>query len=182
MLVAQRVAGTDQLRQRVATAYSEMFVISYQEGTVFGNPPGMATWYDMLADDAFVNFRQLMYDFTLHPIMGEYLTMRGNNWKVGASPNENYAREIMQLFTVGLYMLQPDGTLMLDSSGQPIPTYSQPTITNMAHVFTGWNNGASVSIPVLPNPASNVTAPFVTSYDKPMVVTASLHSSWPRPC
>jgi uncharacterized protein (DUF1800 family) len=174
------VAGTDQLRQRIATAYSEIFVVSMVEGTVDSNPPGLATYYDMLADDAFVNFRQLLYDITLHPIMGEYLNMRANNYvNATTSVNENYAREIMQLFTIGLYMLQPDGTLSLDGTGQPIPTYPQTTITSIAGVYTGWNlNNSSVAIPVDPNPTENVSSPFYSSYQKPMLVnTATQHSN-----
>ena len=97
----------------------------------------------MLADDAFVNFRQILGDVTLHPIMGNYLNMQGNN---KSAPNENYAREVMQLFSIGLYMLQPDGTLMLNSNGLPIPTYTQAQVTNFAAVYTGWNT-SSVSSP-----------------------------------
>lgn len=175
------VGGSDQLRQRIATAYSEFFVVSEIDGTVNNNIPGLATYYDMLADDAFVNFRKLLGDVTLHPIMGQYLNMRGNNYSTTTSPNENYAREVMQLFTIGLYMLQPDGTLMLDQNGQPIPTYGQSEITSIAHVFTGWNtNGTAVVIPTFPAPKAPATQPTVVNfssyYQKPMVVTASKHS------
>ena len=143
------VGGADQLRQRIATAYSEIFVISQIDDNIDGSTMGNATYYDMLANDAFVNFRQLIGDVTLHPCMGEYLNMAGNG---KTNPNENYAREIMQLFSVGLYMLQPDGTLMLDINGQPIPTYSQSAITEFAKVYTGWNYGASVNCPTLSAP------------------------------
>jgi uncharacterized protein (DUF1800 family) len=177
------VTAPDQLRQRVATAYSEIFVVSEINDTVDGQIPGLCTYYDMLADDAFVNFRQLLADITLHPIMGEYLNMRGNKKATPpASPNENYAREVMQLFSIGLYMLQPDGTLMLDANGQPIPTYDQTTITNFAQVFTGWDlNGTGVVIPTIisngATPPLGVVSNFTSKYQKPMVLTQSNHST-----
>ena len=175
------VNGPDQLRQRVATAYSEIFVTSEVNDTLDGNIPGMASYYDMLANDAFANFRTILNDVTLHPIMGEYLNMRGNNKATPPqSPNENYAREILQLFSIGLYMLQPDGTLLLDANGQPIATYDQTTITQFAQVFTGWNFGANISIPVLVAPSPPATQPtvqpFTSSYNKRMVLTAGNHS------
>jgi uncharacterized protein (DUF1800 family) len=178
------VTGQDQLRQRVATALSELFVVSEIDDTIDGNIPGLASYYDMLANDAFGNFRTLLGDVTLHPIMGEYLNMKGNKKATPPnSPNENYAREVMQLFTIGLYMLQPDGTLMLDQNGQPIPTYDQTTITQFAQVFTGWdqNNTNSVTIVTLiaPVPPSTqpTTQPFTSVYQKPMVITAGNHST-----
>jgi uncharacterized protein (DUF1800 family) len=160
------VAGPDQLRQRVATALSELFVISQVDGNIDGNTMGNAGYYDMLANDAFGNFRTILGDVTLNPCMGEYLNMAGNG---KTNPNENYAREIMQLFSIGLFMLQPDGTLMLDANGQPIPTYSQSTITEFAKVYTGWSYGASVNIPTLPQPSSGpvVVANVGSSYNTP---------------
>jgi uncharacterized protein (DUF1800 family) len=177
------ITAPDQLRHRVATAYSELFVVSEIDDTIDGNIPGLASYYDMLADDAFVNFRQLLGDVTLHPIMGDYLNMRGNKKATPpASPNENYAREVMQLFTIGLYMLQPDGSLQLDQNGQPIPTYDQPTITQFAQVFTGWDvDSTPVVIPTLVAPVPPATQPsvvnFNSSYQKPMVVRPGNHST-----
>jgi uncharacterized protein (DUF1800 family) len=132
----------DQLRQRVAFALSEIFVISDQNPLLAGFPLGMGYYYDILIRDAFANYRQLLEDVTLSPAMGVYLNMMGNrraDLSQNVHPDENYAREINQLFSIGLVMLNLDGTPQLDSSGQPIPTYSQTTITNFAHVFTGWN-------------------------------------------
>jgi uncharacterized protein (DUF1800 family) len=174
------VTAPDQLRQRVATALSEIFVVSELEGTINGNIMGLASYYDMLANNAFGNFRTLLKDVTLHPIMGQYLNMRGSiKATPPQSPNENYAREILQLFSIGLYQLHPDGTLVLDQNGQPIATYDQAVITNFAQVFTGWNtNGTRVAIPTLPSTTQPV-APVVvfnSAYQKPMVVTASNHS------
>jgi uncharacterized protein (DUF1800 family) len=168
----------DQLRQRVATALSEIFVVSQIDSEVDDNELGLATYYDMLADDAFGNFRRALGDVTLHPAMGEYLNMMNNNWiNASTSPNENYAREIMQLFTIGLYMLQPDGTLMLDQNGQPIPTYGQATITQFANVFTGWNQDPTDQ--VVPLKTQNGTQNLDTFWQRPMVLapaSAAYHS------
>ncbi|HEX6833499.1 MAG TPA: DUF1800 family protein [Rudaea sp.] len=132
----------DQLRQRVAFALSEIFVVS-QENTVLDlyGAKGLAYYNDILIRDAFGDFRTLLEDVTLSPEMGVYLNMVGNrraDLSHNQHPDENYAREINQLFSVGLVMLNLDGTVQT-SGGVPIPTYSQSTITNFAHVFTGWN-------------------------------------------
>src|SRR5580693_4508372 len=102
---------------------------------------GMARYLDVLEADAFGNFRQLLEDVTLDPTMGVYLNMLGNDVgdpANGINPNENYAREINQLFSIGLYELNPDGTLQLDQNGLPIPTYTQDVVMGFAQVFTGW--------------------------------------------
>lgn len=131
----------DQLRQRVAFALSQIFVISLNDGNVGTNVPrGMANYMDMLGARAFGNFRDLLNDVTYSPMMGIYLTYRGNqkeNPTTGAVPDENYAREVMQLFTIGLYQLNIDGTPKLGSNGQPIETYTNADITNLAKAFTG---------------------------------------------
>jgi uncharacterized protein (DUF1800 family) len=135
------VNGPDQLRQRVAFAFSEIMVVSANGNSMYEHPEAMATYWDLLARDAFGNFRQLLEDVTLNPAMGDYLDMVHNdkpNPRRNTEPNENYAREIMQLFTIGLYKLNPDGSQQLDSNGQPIPTYDQDVVEGYAHVFTGW--------------------------------------------
>jgi uncharacterized protein (DUF1800 family) len=135
----QAVTGPDQLRQRVAFALSELVVVSDVNTNV--DSEGMARYLDVLERDAFGNFRQLLEDVTLDPTMGVYLNMLGNDRgdpANGINPNENYAREINQLFSIGLYKLNPDGTLLLDSNGLPIPTYGQDVIKGFAQVFTGW--------------------------------------------
>jgi uncharacterized protein (DUF1800 family) len=135
------VNGPDQLRQRVAFALSEIFVVSDQNSMLAEHQDALAAYYDLLARDAFGNFRQLLEDVTLSPVMGIYLSHLRNSKgdpKRGTSPDENYAREVMQLFTIGLNELQPDGTLRLDADGLPIPTYDQTAITETARVFTGW--------------------------------------------
>jgi uncharacterized protein (DUF1800 family) len=125
----------DQLRQRVALALSEIWVTSG-----FTVPPqGMAPYMRLLLQDAFVNYRTLMNDVTLSPAMGRYLDMVNNdNPPAGQHANENYSRELMQLFTLGLDKLNEDGTLQLDSSGNPIPTYTQADVDSFALAYTGW--------------------------------------------
>jgi uncharacterized protein (DUF1800 family) len=135
------VNAPDQLRQRVAFALSEIMVISANGNSMFQHPEAMATYWDVLTQDAFGNFRHLLEDVTLNPGMGDYLDMVHNdkpNPQRNTEPNENYAREIMQLFTIGLYKLNQDGSQQLDSNGQPIPTYGQDVVEGYAHVFTGW--------------------------------------------
>lgn len=137
--------GPDQLRQRVAFALSEIMVVSDQ-GVLFNSPNGLAYYYDQLARYAFGNYRQLMEVVTLTPAMGVYLSMLGNEKPDPARnirPDENYARELMQLFTIGLVQLNPDGSVKLDGDGQPIPTYDQAVIEGFAHVYTGWTFGGS---------------------------------------
>ena len=138
----QAAAGRDQLRQRVAFALSEIFVVSVANSTVRNRHYGTADYYDMLARNAFGNFRTLLEDVTLHPIMANYLSMIKNQKydpATGVSPDENYAREVMQLFTIGLVQLHPDGTLKLSATGQPTATYDNGHITELAKVFTGWS-------------------------------------------
>lgn len=135
------VNGDDQLRQRVAFALSEIFVVS-QIGALNAFPYMVSDYYDTLAKNAFGNYRELMELVTLHPAMGIYLSMLGNekpNPALNIRPDENYARELMQLFTIGLVELNPDGTTVLDGSGQPVATYDQAIIEGFAHVFTGWH-------------------------------------------
>lgn len=128
----------DQLRQRVAFALSQIFVISLVDPNV--DVPGAASYYDMLNRNAFGNFRTLLEDVTLHPMMGRYLTYLANQREDAngtRTPDENYAREVMQLMTIGLQELNADGSLRLNASGQPISTYTPADIAGLAKVFTG---------------------------------------------
>jgi len=132
------VYAPDQLRQRVGFALSEILVAS---GVTVNQAYAQANYQNMLLNDAFGNFRQIMTDITLSPVMGDYLDMVRNQKATsatGTQPNENYARELMQLFSIGLYELNPDGTLVLDVDGNPIETYTQEQIKEFARVFTGW--------------------------------------------
>jgi uncharacterized protein (DUF1800 family) len=140
---SRAVFGSDQLRQRVALALSEIFVVSDVDDEVWGAPEGMASYLDVLERDAFKSYRKLLEDVTLSPTMGVYLDMLSNDKadpETGAQPNENFAREILQLFSIGLYQLHPDGSLKLDATGLPIPTYGQAEIEGLAAVFTGWTH------------------------------------------
>lgn len=133
--------ASDQLRQRVAFALSQLLVVSDQGGAVEGEPKAMADYYDLLVDNAFGNYRDLLEQVTLNPVMAHYLSMFKNQKPdpvANIRPDENFAREIMQLFSIGLVQLQPNGTPVL-VGGQPVPTYDQLTIRGFAHVFTGWN-------------------------------------------
>jgi uncharacterized protein (DUF1800 family) len=143
------VTNADQLRQRVAFALSQIFVTSIQKLIWNDN---MVTYQNMLLSDAFTNYRQIMEDVTLHPAMGQYLDMANNAKAVpatGAVANENYARELMQLFTIGTKMLNLDGSVQTDASGNAIPTYSQFTVTEFARVFTGWTYAPKSGQPVV---------------------------------
>jgi uncharacterized protein (DUF1800 family) len=121
-----------QLRRRVSWALSQILVVSGRE-TV--QPSRMLPYIKVLDKHAFGNFRDLLYDMTLNPAMGNYLDMAISTQ---ANPNENYAREIMQLFSIGLDMLNQDGTPMLDGQGNRIPTYDQSVVNGFTKVFTGW--------------------------------------------
>lgn len=134
--------GKDQLRQRVAFSLSQILVISNVSDVLYNDSRGIANYQDMLAQHAFGNYRDLLKAVTLSPMMGEYLSMVRNE-KADAvrniRPDENYARELMQLFAIGLVELNLDGSVRLDQQGDPIPTYDQTTVTELARVFTGWN-------------------------------------------
>jgi uncharacterized protein (DUF1800 family) len=158
------VTAPDQLRQRVAFALSEIFVASDVDGTLAGNPEALAAYNDLLARDAFGSFRQLLQDVTLSPVMGIYLShLRSAKPDVARniSPDENYAREVMQLFTIGLNQLQPDGTLRLGPDGLPIPTYDQKTIVETARVFTGWSFYSAAPKPNFRGARANYFAPMM---------------------
>ncbi len=136
----QQVAnGDDQLRQRVTYALSQIFVASFLDSNVANYPRGVASYYDMLGTYAFGNYRNLLEAVSLHPMMGIYLTSMRNQKESGTRvPDENYAREVMQLFTIGLVELNQDGTPRL-SNGKTVETYTNADISGLAKVFTGWS-------------------------------------------
>jgi uncharacterized protein (DUF1800 family) len=142
------IQGQDQLRQRVAFALSQIMVISDQDDSLGGDVKGMCEYYDILARNAFGNYRQLLEEVTLSPQMGKYLSMLKNqkaNPAQNIRPDENYAREVLQLFTIGLVRLGLDGTVQTDVNGDPIPTFDQTVVEGLAADFTGWNfaNGSN---------------------------------------
>ncbi|MGC6432489.1 MAG: DUF1800 domain-containing protein [Jejuia sp.] len=133
------INNEDLLRQRVALALSQILVIS-RDSNLAGYGMGLSSYYDVLKDNAFGNFRNLLKDITLHPMMGVYLSHYNNPKSIPENnihPDENFAREIMQLFTIGLYELNQDGTYVLDGLGDRIPTYDNDDIKEFAKIFTG---------------------------------------------
>lgn len=135
------VNSDDQLRQRVSFALSEIFVVS-ERGDLITSQYGLASFYDVLARHAFGNFRDLLEEVTLHPAMGRYLSMLRSakaDPLLGNHPDENYSREVIQLFTLGVHELNIDGSLVLDAQNNPIPTYNQQHVEELAEAFTGWN-------------------------------------------
>ncbi len=139
---SQSIGADDQLRQRAAFALSEIMVISFADATLTGQPRGVASYYDMLAENAFGNFRKLLEDVALHPMMGIYLTWLGNQKEdptTGKVPDLNFAREITQLFTIGEVKLNPDGTTVIGTDGKPVLAYTGADLNGMSQVFTGWS-------------------------------------------
>ncbi|MGB1092461.1 MAG: DUF1800 domain-containing protein, partial [Oceanobacter sp.] len=138
----QALLAEDQLRQRVAFALSQIMVVSNVEKPLDQKAEGLAAYNDILLKHAFGNFRDLMWDVSLSPAMGIFLSHQGNrkaDAKTNTSPDENYARELMQLFSLGLYQRRIDGAPVLDDDGQQIPTYSQQDVMALARVLTGWD-------------------------------------------
>ncbi len=136
--------NTDILRQRIAYSLLQIFVISQNVDALLLSSQSVVNYYDRLMDGALGNFRQLLLDVSMHPMMGIYLSHLGNrkaNPALGQFPDENFAREVMQLFSIGLWELNQDGTRRLDNLGNPIPTYNNNEISTFARVFTGINLG-----------------------------------------
>jgi hypothetical protein len=163
----QSVTAQDQLRQRLAFALSEIMVVS-DVGVLQDNGRCLSAYYDTLLDNAFGNFRALLRAVTLTPAMGQYLNMQGNDMGSivsGLHANENYAREIQQLFSIGLNRLWPDGSLVLNAQGSLVPTYDQNVILGFSSVFTGWNyyqtNQPNGRLPTNWYPPSDYVDPMV---------------------
>jgi uncharacterized protein (DUF1800 family) len=135
------LSGEDQLRQRVAYALSQIMVISMQDSTVGDNGEAVSAWVDMLADKGLGRYRDLLENVATHPLMGTYLSHLKNRKadpRTGRVPDENFAREVMQLFSIGLHELNADGTPRTNN-GAPIETYDDKDIAGLAKVFTGWS-------------------------------------------
>ena len=140
------INAPDQLRQRVAYAMSQIFVVSDFNNSLANEPKGMVSYYDMLLENAFGNYRDILETISRSPIMGKYLDHLGNekaDEERNIRPDENYARELLQLFSIGLEELSLNGLVKKDTNGQPIPAYTQADIEGFAKVFTGWTFGAS---------------------------------------
>jgi len=161
------LSGEDQLRQRVAFALGQILVVS---GDEVRSTYGIADYQQLLLDNAFGNFRRILEAVTLSPAMGRYLNMVNNdkpNPAAGTNPNENYARELLQLFSIGLVQLREDGTVVTDTGGEPVPTYDQSVVQGFAHVFTGW------TYPTLPGATLRTHNPVY--YRGPMEAVATNH-------
>jgi uncharacterized protein (DUF1800 family) len=156
--------GSDQLRQRVAWALHKVVVVSGQTITM---PSKMIPYLNLLGSNAFGNFRNILYEETLNPAMGHFLNM---DTTTKNSPNENYAREIMQLFSIGTQLLNMDGTTQNDALAEPLPSYDQSVIDNLKLVFTGWK------IPNIPCPAPN-QATNCPDYINPMSYDSTKHDT-----
>jgi uncharacterized protein (DUF1800 family) len=170
--LANAVTNADQLRQRVAFALSQISVISITK-LIWNN--NIAPYEEMLSADAFTNYRQILGDVTLSGPMGGYLDMANNaaaNPAQGTVANENYARELMQLFSIGTNMLNQDGSRQTDASGNPIPTYNQTNVTELARVFTGWTYAQTGSTAAFWG--ANIDG-GTTDMTKPMVAIPAFH-------
>jgi uncharacterized protein (DUF1800 family) len=179
--LANALGANDQLRQRVAFALSEILVTS-QAGPLGELPFAAADYYDMLTREAFGNFRVLLEDVTLHPAMGVYLSMLGNQKAQSGTnirPDENFAREIMQLMSIGLVQLNMDGTPRLDAAGARQATYSQDVIQGFARVFTGWKWACPSTLPACDFYSAQAEYAPVTNFNqiKPMQLYSGLHET-----
>jgi len=169
LFLTNAVMNQDQLRQKVAFALSQIVVTSLNK--IIWNGP-MAMYQEMLMANSFGNFRKLLGDVTLSPVMGQYLDMANNgkaNPITGMVANENYAREILQLFSLGTKVLNQDGTVPLDVNNNPIPTYTQVDVTEFARVFTGWTYA--------PAPGGNVIWGAYQNQNGPMVPYPAQHDT-----
>lgn len=176
----QIMASPDGVRRRLALALSEFFVVSgVGVGTISWPQFAMGAYWDMLCKNAFGNYRTLLEDITLNIAMGEYLNTLGNQKEDAASgrlPDENYAREVMQLFTIGLLQLNIDGTPKMGANGQPLETFTQSDVSNLARVFTGYESDNSEGF------SQSAAAPTYNLRNvgytrRPMVLNANRHST-----
>jgi len=179
MIWNQLMTSADGLRKRVALALSEICVVSLTGLDFSWRSHAIAHYWDQLAANAFGNYRQLLEDVTLNPAMGYYLNTRGNqkeNPATGRQPDENYAREVLQLMSIGLSALNTDGTVRRDAAGKPIDSYTQNDVTHLARVFTGYDYDQSQNVPTTV-PGTTRTVPSTTFARLPMALNASRHST-----
>jgi uncharacterized protein (DUF1800 family) len=190
------VRARDQLRQRLAFAWSEITVVSEDNATIRSRHYGASRYYDMLGENSDDTYRQLLEDVTYHPIMGKWLSHLQNQkaivdpqtGEILVSPDENYAREIMQLFSIGLIHRHPDFTLKLGSNGLPISTYDNNDITEMARIFTGLSFSKYANSPeAWVNPFNNTLFTrgngnkyYGATYEYPMLMFGTFHDPDPK--
>lgn len=178
------IASPDALRQRVVLALSELCVVSVLGINAAWRQFAVASYLDILDANAFGNYRQLLGQISLSPAMGYYLTFRGNvkaNPAKGSEPDENYARELMQLFTIGLVQLGPDGSVQ-SNGGKPVETYKQADVSGLARVFTGWDldsTGLASPYPpeVMRRPMTQVASRYETGSKSFLGVTVAAGAS-----
>ena len=151
------INAQDQLRQRVAFALSQIFVVS-DRNSFQREGQAMANYYDIMVRNAFGSYRDLLGEVTVNPMMGQYLTMLRSS---AEQPDENYPREVLQLFSIGLNLLNPDGSLLLDSGGEPIPTYDQRVILELSRAFTGWTYSGSRDFFWVPWGSADLISPMM---------------------
>ena len=179
MIWNQLMTSSDGVRKRLALALSEFFVVSLTGLDFSWRSHAIAAWWDLLVANALGNYRTLLEAVTLNAAMGWYLNTKGNmkeNPATGRAPDENYGREVMQLFSIGLYQLNADGTEKRDANGNKIETYTQADITNIARVFTGWDFDRTTNVNTV-EPVSRRTIPSTDFTRLPMRLTAANHSS-----
>lgn len=180
MIWQQLMSSRDSLRKRMALALTEIFVVSAND--IGSNWPQymMAQYWDMLVAGVTGNFRTLLENVTLNPAMGYYLNTRGNQKEnsSGRQPDENYAREVMQLMTIGLYQLNADGSIKRAADGMPLDSYTQDDVTNLARVFTGYDlDIATADKNAFTPPGASYTIESNAWTTRPMALTASRHST-----
>ena len=169
------LTAPDALRQRAAWALSQIFVVGENGSVQLNAAERFLVYYDIFVRHAFGNFRDILGEVTFNPVMGDYLTYIDNRKAdpiLGTYPDENYAREVMQLFTIGLWKLNQDGTRVADSEGRPVPTYDNDDIFEFAKIFTGLRRQYTGRAGI--GPGSNVEIKFGNFID-PLRMQASWH-------
>ncbi|WP_295496370.1 DUF1800 domain-containing protein [Sphingorhabdus sp. EL138] len=181
MVWNQLITSPDPVRKRLAYALSQFFVVSTNGIEITWRSNAMAAYWDVLNRHALGNFRQLLEDVTLNPAMGVYLSTLDNkkeDTRTGRVPDENYAREVMQLFTIGLNELNNDGTKKLGTTGQPIETYTSSDVSNLARVFTGYSYDYSN---LVRTPSVRVPSTLVAPLESVIRPMTSDPTRWSRP-
>jgi uncharacterized protein (DUF1800 family) len=181
MVWYQMFKSPDAVRRRWALALSEVFVVAWRgiKDVMNWDSFGMAAYWDLLCTHGLGTYRNLLEELTLNPAMGAFLSTRGNEREdptTGRQPDENYAREVMQLFSIGLYELNLDGSLKLDANGKPIETYTSDDVSQLARVFTGYNHDYSRPKFNSPKPP-NLTVNHIESARGRMVFDSNKHST-----
>lgn len=181
MVWNQLITAPDGLRKRVALALSEIFVVSLSSLNLEWRSHAIAHYWDTLSRHALGNYRDLLADLTLNPAMGFFLNTKGNKKEdnKGRQPDENYAREVMQLFTIGLHQLNRDGSVKIDANGQPLDSYTAADVSNLARVFTGYDFDTRQNVvTVIPRTGGGTrNVGNTTATHLPMTLNATQHST-----